>query len=132
MTEKQRRELRRWLTQTAADVIDTQIGRADPGKILASDDDRSATSLEWCSSVAHVGCLPPHQRHVFELRVRDDMRYADIAARLNLHLGTVHSRLARARARIRDLRESERPDDQDRSAAAPSRLVGQDPSASVA
>ena len=44
--------------------------------------------------------LPVEQRDVLLLVVRDDLTYADVAERLGVPLGTVMSRLARARATL--------------------------------
>jgi len=48
-----------------------------------------------------VGRLPPEQRAVFVLRAYDDLSYAEIADSLGLSVGTVMSRLSRARERLR-------------------------------
>lgn len=47
--------------------------------------------------------LDPDFRVVLVLRVAEGLEYAEIAAALNLPIGTVRSRLARARSRIREL-----------------------------
>jgi RNA polymerase sigma-70 factor (ECF subfamily) len=46
--------------------------------------------------------LPAEQRAVFVLRVFEDLSYREIAETLDIHLGTVMSRLSRARERLRD------------------------------
>ena len=51
---------------------------------------------------AGVAALPDTQRAVFVLREYHELEYQDIAAALELDLGTVKSRLARARAALRD------------------------------
>ncbi len=50
---------------------------------------------------AAVAALPDGQRAVFVLREYHDLDYAEIAAALEMDLGTVKSRLARARAALR-------------------------------
>ena len=45
--------------------------------------------------------LPPEQREVLLLVALEDMRYEDVAAALDIPLGTVMSRLSRARERLR-------------------------------
>jgi RNA polymerase sigma-70 factor (ECF subfamily) len=45
--------------------------------------------------------LPAEQRAVFVLRVMEDLSYREIAAALGISLGTVMSRLSRARERLR-------------------------------
>ena len=46
--------------------------------------------------------LPPEQRAVFVLRVVEDLSYREIAESLGLNLGTVMSRLSRAREKLRE------------------------------
>jgi RNA polymerase sigma-70 factor (ECF subfamily) len=46
--------------------------------------------------------LPPEQRAVLVLRVVEDLSYKEIAESLGLSLGTVMSRLARAREKLRE------------------------------
>ncbi len=45
--------------------------------------------------------LPEGQREVLELRLKDDLRYADIAEMLDIPIGTVRSRLHHALRRLR-------------------------------
>ncbi len=47
--------------------------------------------------------LPPDQRAVFVLRVRDELSYSEIAHSLRIPVGTVMSRLNRARLKLREL-----------------------------
>ncbi len=49
-----------------------------------------------------LATLPPAQRAVLVLREFHELDYADIAAALELDLGTVKSRLSRAKAAVRD------------------------------
>jgi RNA polymerase sigma-70 factor (ECF subfamily) len=49
-----------------------------------------------------LGRLPPEQRAVFVLRVVEEMSYKEIAASLGINVGTVMSRLARAREKLRE------------------------------
>ena len=44
--------------------------------------------------------LPPAQRRAYELYTESGLDYAGVAARLDLPIGTVRSRLHRARAAI--------------------------------
>ena len=48
-----------------------------------------------------LGELPPEQRAVFTLRVFDELSYREIADALGIQIGTVMSRLSRARERLR-------------------------------
>ncbi len=54
-----------------------------------------------------VGRLPPEQRAVFLLREVHDLPYEEIGRALDLDLGTVKSRLSRARAALRIALEEE-------------------------
>ena len=49
-----------------------------------------------------VDNLPDDFRRVFILRTYEEMSYEDIASALNIEVGTVMSRLFRARARLKD------------------------------
>jgi RNA polymerase sigma factor (sigma-70 family) len=73
----------------------------------------SAARAELVSAVtAAVASLPPEQRSVLLLREYHDLDYTEIAAALNLELGTVRSRLSRARRRIRERLERYLPNDE--------------------
>jgi RNA polymerase sigma-70 factor (ECF subfamily) len=50
---------------------------------------------------AAINALPAHQRTVVEMHHFNDMRYEEIAARLHVSVGTVKSRLHRARRTLR-------------------------------
>ena len=50
---------------------------------------------------AAVGRLSPEQRAVFVLRTFEDLSYNEIAEALDLSVGTVMSRLSRAREKLR-------------------------------
>ena len=50
---------------------------------------------------AALSCLPEEQRAVLLLVALEDMSYAQVAATLNIPAGTVMSRLARGRERLR-------------------------------
>ena len=52
---------------------------------------------------AAIRRLPPDQREVLLLVALEDMSYAEAAAALGIPIGTVMSRLARAREKLRDL-----------------------------
>ena len=69
-----------------------------PGTPSRSDD---ALDLERC-----LQRLPAEQRAVLLLVSVEDMSYADTARVLQLPLGTVMSRLSRARSRLRELMEA--------------------------
>jgi RNA polymerase sigma-70 factor (ECF subfamily) len=60
-------------------------------------EDESRATLE-----AALGGLPAEQRAVFVLRVMDDLSYREIAQSLGISMGTVMSRLSRAREKLRE------------------------------
>ncbi|MFQ5750669.1 MAG: RNA polymerase sigma factor [bacterium] len=47
--------------------------------------------------------IPPEQRIVFNLRVREELSYQEISTTLEISIGTVMSRLSRARDKLRTL-----------------------------
>ena len=59
--------------------------------------------LELGELEAAVSCLPEEQRAVLLLVALEDMSYAQVAATLNIPAGTVMSRLARGRERLRGI-----------------------------
>jgi RNA polymerase sigma-70 factor (ECF subfamily) len=59
------------------------------------------THMELIELTQHVGRLPVDQREVLLLAVVEEMRYEDIASALSIPVGTVMSRLSRARERLR-------------------------------
>ena len=54
-------------------------------------------SVRWC--IEH---LPPEYREVIVMRELEQMSYKEIASAISAPLGTIMSRLARARARLQD------------------------------
>jgi len=72
-----------------ADVPDPRSGEDDAS--LRRDLDKALTRL------------PAEQRAVFVLRVKDEMSYSEISKLLGIPVGTVMSRLNRARQRLRHL-----------------------------
>jgi RNA polymerase sigma-70 factor (ECF subfamily) len=59
------------------------------------------TRVELTELVAHVGRLPADQREVLLLAAVEELKYEEIALVLEIPLGTVMSRLSRARAKLR-------------------------------
>jgi len=74
-------------------VVDTNPTR-DPGKKLA--DKEMGEAIERA-----VEKLPEEFKSVFILRVYEDLPYQEIADRLKIEIGTVMSRLFRARSRLK-------------------------------
>jgi RNA polymerase sigma-70 factor (ECF subfamily) len=54
---------------------------------------------------ATIAALPPGERDALLLYAWEDLGYEDIAAALGIPVGTVRSRLNRARRRLREVRE---------------------------
>jgi RNA polymerase sigma-70 factor, ECF subfamily len=59
------------------------------------------TRVELIELVQHVGRLPVDQREVLLLAAVEELRYEEIAVALAIPIGTVMSRLSRARAKLR-------------------------------
>lgn len=59
--------------------------------------------VELVELAGHIGRLPPDQREVLLLAAVEELRYDEIAAVLSVPIGTVMSRLSRARDRLRRL-----------------------------
>ncbi len=55
--------------------------------------------------VAQIGRLPPEQREVLILAAVEELRYEEIARVLGIPIGTVMSRLSRAREKLRRMAE---------------------------
>ena len=59
------------------------------------------TRVELTELLQHVGRLPADQREVLLLAAVEELRYEEIAMALAIPIGTVMSRLSRARAKLR-------------------------------
>ncbi len=59
------------------------------------------TRVELLELMQHVGRLPVDQRQVLLLAVVEELRYEEIASTLAIPIGTVMSRLSRAREKLR-------------------------------
>ena len=70
--------------------------------MLAAEDATHGHELAVLVAVA-LEELPPEYRAAFVLREYEDYDYAEIAVMLDIDLGTVKSRLSRARQRLRTL-----------------------------
>ena len=73
----------------SVDIVDPKSGVEDSS--LRRDLDRA------------LARLPADQRMVFVLRVKEELSYNEISKQLGIPVGTVMSRLNRARARLREL-----------------------------
>jgi RNA polymerase sigma-70 factor (ECF subfamily) len=61
------------------------------------------SELACAETLAAIGRLPEEYRTVMRLRVNVGMSYSDMADRLDLPIGTVMSRISRARSKLRAL-----------------------------
>jgi RNA polymerase sigma-70 factor, ECF subfamily len=101
LAKHRRAEARRFaalarLPRPAADAVDDQV--------IAQVDAREL----WPRVAATIAGLPEGERDALLLYAWEDLGYEDIAAALGIPVGTVRSRLNRARHRLREVRE---PDD---------------------
>src|SRR5436190_15686137 len=98
-----------WMLTIAARVALNELRRPEAASLAeepagpgADHADAGAQRRQLAAAIgAGVAALPAAQRAVFVLREYHDLDYAEIAAALELDLGTVKSRLARARAALR-------------------------------
>ena len=86
---------RRRATRGTEIDVDEAVGLADPAGGHAGED-RLFLGEVW----AQVHALPPEQREVLVLVCVEDLSYREAAAVLDVPVGTVMSRLARARKKI--------------------------------
>ena len=107
-------DLRAWLFTIMHNVFVNQRALARRDRMHVSLDDGEGseawqipvragqyTRVELTELVAHVGRLPADQREVLVLAAVEELKYEDIAQVLEIPLGTVMSRLSRARAKLR-------------------------------
>ena len=108
-------DLRAWLFTVMHNVYVNQVAAAmreapsvpfDPSAdgdeaLLAAVPGEPADRLELQEVARQIQRLPPDQREVLLLAVFDELHYREIAAVLAIPVGTVMSRLSRARQRLR-------------------------------
>ena len=75
-----------------------ETGATQPGPDMAAQQHRSQSHID-----AALRALPPILREVIVLRELEGMAYEDIARVSSIPMGTVMSRLSRARARLKEL-----------------------------
>lgn len=101
-----RRKMGRSLQIVSEDVNATQELVAS-ARDTAPDPERRASAAELVDRVeAALDRLPEHYRIVVWLRDGEDLSYQEIAEVLDVPIGTVRSRLARARATLKEMVES--------------------------
>lgn len=92
------RSRRRWLRAVSAlPRPDTEPDHAE--RVT----DRLGSSARMQAVLAAIDALPPHEREVLGLVAWSGLSYEQAAAALDVPVGTVRSRLSRARARLTDL-----------------------------
>lgn len=109
-------ELRPWLFSIMHNLRIDQLRRGEP-QVLSLDDEACTSPvretqcdrLELLDLEAALARLPEEQRAVLLLVALENMRYEDIAVTLGIAPGTVMSRLARGRERLRLMLETRPP-----------------------
>ncbi len=81
--------------------LDAEAEAAEGEGVRTSLRDMQYTRVELAELMQHVGRLPVEQREVLILAAVEEMRYEEIAAMLDIPVGTVMSRLSRAREKLR-------------------------------
>ncbi len=99
-------QARRRRTRLASEVTsDLGWGATSPG----SQED----SLRWREVLGALSALPEEQRAVILLVSVEDLSYAEVARVLGIPIGTVMSRLARGRERMRHLMQGQEEPEQE-------------------
>jgi RNA polymerase sigma factor (sigma-70 family) len=98
---------RHWRNASREQVAHARIASLEPSDagsdaVVTSLIDRLAAE-QVCDRLIHVlRSMPPGELEVLLLFAWEDLSYADMASALDIPVGTVRSRLHRARARLRD------------------------------
>jgi RNA polymerase sigma factor (sigma-70 family) len=101
LAKHRRREIRR-LQATAR----LAAQRLDPADVAEGVSGALDASERWQRVAAAVNALPVVERDTLILHVWEGLGYQEIAAALDVPIGTVRSRLNRARGRLRELTDS--------------------------
>lgn len=102
-------DLRAWMFTVMHNVFVNQLRASRPGVQLEDDmpelsrPARETESLELRDLDRAIRRLPAEQREVLLLVVLEDMSYDEAARTLGIPIGTVMSRLARAREKLRTM-----------------------------
>jgi RNA polymerase sigma-70 factor (ECF subfamily) len=94
-----RAEMRR--IKATARLVSTQAGDSVADRVAADVDARE----RWPSVAGAIAALPDGERDALLLLVWEELSYDDIASALQIPVGTVRSRLNRARRHVRELAE---------------------------
>jgi RNA polymerase sigma-70 factor, ECF subfamily len=110
-TRRQDVEIRVWLFAILHNLFISQLRRAKPWQRTEVLDDVHAAELGVCANqedalywrdmVRGFNALPDEQRTVLLLVCVENLSYAEVARVLGIPIGTVMSRLSRARERLR-------------------------------
>jgi RNA polymerase sigma-70 factor (ECF subfamily) len=113
-------KLSTWILTIATRVVLNDRRRAEPEPLddrnvpAAPGWEQPAAAVDRAKLAAAIGAavdeLPDGQRAVFVLREYHDLDYNDIAGALEIDVGTVKSRLARARGAVREHLAAALPD----------------------
>jgi RNA polymerase sigma-70 factor (ECF subfamily) len=106
-------DLRAWLFGIMHNLHIDQLRRSPPPTLELDDDDMPAAApaaaLDLRDLERALQQLPTAQREVLLLVALEEMRYEEVAAALDIPLGTVMSRLSRARENLRRLMTGQPP-----------------------
>jgi len=100
-------DLRAWLFTVMHNIYVNQRRSARPGSVLDEEmpelaqPARETDTLVLRDLDAAIGRLPPDQREILLLVALEDMSYEEAARVVGIPIGTVMSRLARAREKLR-------------------------------
>ena len=116
-TRREDADVRAWLFAIMHNLFISQLRRAKArpaGEPLDESHEASMSirpdqesSLHWRDLIRGLNALPVEQRCVILLVSVEDLSYADAANVLGIPVGTVMSRLARGRERLRQLTDEE-------------------------
>ena len=93
--------------------FDAEIGAATPRDAGNEVEDRAEAAQSGARIAAHLRALPVEFRETLVLREIEDLSYREIADVLQVPIGTVMSRLARARALLQQALRPSRPGEVD-------------------
>jgi len=100
-------ELRRQKRRPSVPLEEIDVGEEEANPVLINGGESPEEHAERAELTrflqAAISTLPPDQRVVLVLSDVEGLSYAEIAETVGVPVGTVKSRLARARARLRDL-----------------------------